>query len=184
MPCGKHPAGGPWFPVCCNGQAMSWSQITVQESDFNLSEQYELLRQKAGDAGAIVLFTGLVREVYSMEPDRKCQPATVQGLTLEHYPGMTEKCLQEIAQKANSRWPLLATRIIHRIGMLVPSDQIVLVGTASAHRSAAFDAAQFLMDYLKTRAPFWKKQQTLKGSHWVESRQSDSDTIKRWQLHD
>ena len=157
---------------------MNWSQILVQEADFNLSEQYELLREKAGDPGAIVTFSGLVRELY--EPgDNGAE--RIKTLTLEHYPGMTEKSLADIAEQAAERWPLLATSIIHRVGELEPGAQIVFVGTASSHRQAAFDSAQFIMDYLKSNAPFWKKQRTDVGSDWVQSRESDNKAIKRWQ---
>lgn len=157
---------------------MNWSQILVQEADFSLSEQYELLREKAGDPGAIVTFCGLVRELYDPTAGGE---ERIQTLTLEHYPGMTEKSLEDIATQAAERWPLLATSIIHRVGELTPGDQIVFVGTASSHRQAAFDAAQFIMDYLKSKAPFWKKQVTEEGSDWVQSRDSDSAAIKRWQ---
>jgi len=152
--------------------------ILVQEQDFDLAQVYQSLRQQAGDPGAIVTFTGLVREIYDQNADA-CNPVT--GLFLEHYPGMTEKCLEDIARQARDRWPLQALCIIHRVGELRPGDQIVLVGTASAHRHAAFEAAQFMMDYLKSKAPFWKKQRGKTGSEWVASRDSDSEAIARWQ---
>lgn len=152
--------------------------ILVQEQDFDLAQVYQSLRQQAGDPGAIVTFTGLVREIYDQDADA-CNPVT--GLFLEHYPGMTEKCLEDIARQARDRWPLQALCIIHRVGELRPGDQIVLVGTASAHRHAAFEAAQFMMDYLKSKAPFWKKQRGKTGSEWVASRDSDSEAIARWQ---
>ena len=155
---------------------MTSVNISVQEADFDLAVEYAVLRKQAGDVGAIVTFTGLVRELYEAESEQ-----SVETLTLEHYPGMTEKSLSEIANQASDKWPLLATRIIHRVGELQPSDQIVLVATASAHRQAAFDAAQFMMDYLKSNAPFWKKQKTSNGSAWVDARESDADAIKRWQ---
>jgi molybdopterin synthase catalytic subunit len=100
---------------------------------------------------------------------------------LEHYPGMTEKALAEIEAQARNRWPLLATRIVHRVGTMTTQEQIVLVAAASAHRHAAFEAAQFMMDYLKSRAPFWKKQTTSEGESWVDSRESDESAIARWQ---
>lgn len=153
--------------------------ISVQTEEFDLALEYKQLRQRAGDAGAIVTFTGLVRELY--EAGSVAAGNKISELTLEHYPGMTEKCLQEIADEANSRWSLLATRIIHRVGAMRPGEEIVLVATASSHREDAFEAAQFLMDYLKSRAPFWKKQDTGDGSHWVEARESDSDALDRWQ---
>ena len=158
--------------------------ISIQTEDFDLGREQAELRIAAGDAGAIVTFTGLVCEVYDQTASKggsESKNESVVALTLEHYPGMTEKCLQDIADQANARWRLLATRIIHRVGRLQAQDQIVLVATASAHRQDAFDAAQFIMDYLKSNAPFWKKQETPNGSEWVDSRQSDNDAIARWQ---
>ena len=152
--------------------------ISVQSDDFNLAQEYEDLRHRAGDPGAIVTFTGLVREFYEAEP--KHEPA-VTSLTLEHYPGMTEKALQDIALSAQKRWPLLAVRIIHRVGELHPKDQIVFVGAASAHRGAAFAAAEFMMDYLKSKAPFWKKQKAGGHESWIDSRASDSSALDRWE---
>jgi len=151
--------------------------ISIQNQDFSLGDEYAAIRSRAGDAGAIVTFTGLVREIYG---DNSVAGA-VQSLTLEHYPGMTEKCLKEIQQKAENRWPLLATRIIHRVGELHSHEQIVLVATASAHRQAAFDSAEFIMDYLKSEAPFWKKQKSTNESSWVESRDTDKTALDRWQ---
>lgn len=154
--------------------------ISIQNQDFSIADEYAALRHRAGDAGAIVTFTGLVREVYDV-PAEGSESAAVSSLFLEHYPGMTEKCLQEIQQQAEAKWPLLATRIIHRVGELHGKDQIVLVATASAHRFAAFEAAEFIMDYLKSKAPFWKQQKTATSSVWVESRDSDKAAIERWQ---
>jgi len=150
--------------------------IIVQNDDFDVGHEVEILRQQAKNAGAIVTFTGLVREIYSAaDTDR------VTGLFLEHYPGMTEKALQEIADQACQKWEVLGLRVIHRVGALKPQDQIVLVATASAHRQHAFAAAEFVMDYLKTNAPFWKKQTTANTVQWVEHRQSDDQALKRWQ---
>ena len=104
----------------------------------------------------------------------------VTGLFLEHYPGMTEKTLEAIADEAAERWPLQAVRVIHRVGQMALCDQIVFVGVASAHRGAAFDACEFIMDFLKSRAPFWKREQTKQGEHWVEARTSDQDALERW----
>lgn len=150
--------------------------ISVQTEDFDLALEYQQLRQRAGDAGAIVTFTGLVRELHDSN-----SADAIQTLTLEHYPGMTETSLQNILAAAEARWSLLATRIIHRVGTLSPQEQIVLVGTASRHREDAFAAAQFLMDYLKSDAPFWKKQKTRAGSHWVQARDADARAKQRWQ---
>ena len=151
--------------------------ISIQNQDFSLGDEYAAIRSRAGDAGAIVTFTGLVREIYGDDSSA----GAVQSLTLEHYPGMTEKCLKDIQQKAEARWPLLATRIIHRVGELCSHDQIVLVATASAHRQAAFESAEFIMDYLKSEAPFWKKQKSENESSWIESRDSDKSALHRWQ---
>lgn len=153
--------------------------ISVQEEDFDLATEYSKLRVAAGDAGAIVTFTGLVRELHEQQGQDR-----ISALNLEHYPGMTEKALQDIAGKAQARWQLLATRIIHRVGRLQPGEQIVLVGTASSHRQDAFAAADFIMDYLKSNAPFWKKQETPQGSHWVETRETDAAALARWQNKD
>ena len=152
--------------------------ISIQTEDFNIALEYLRLRERAGDAGAIVTFTGLVREIYDHgNPSAE----KIQALTLEHYPGMTEKALQSIVDEANEKWVLLSTRVIHRVGSLEPSDQIVFVGTASAHRQNAFDATRFIMDYLKSEAPFWKKQSTEEGEEWIESRQSDAEALETWQ---
>ena len=150
--------------------------ISIQNQDFSLGDEYAAIRARAGDAGAIVTFTGLVREIYSEDS----AAGAVQSLTLEHYPGMTEKCLKDIQEKAEGRWPLLATTIIHRVGELQSHDQIVLVASASAHRHAAFESAEFIMDYLKSEAPFWKKQKSVNESRWVESRDTDNAALDRW----
>lgn len=154
--------------------------ISIQTEDFSLGDEYADLRRRAGDAGAIVTFTGLVREIYQAGEGDAGQNS-VETLFLEHYPGMTERCLQGIEQQARQRWPLLATRIIHRVGELRGQDQIVLVATASAHRHAAFESAEFIMDYLKSHAPFWKKQKIAGQSAWVESRDTDQQAVERWQ---
>ena len=151
--------------------------ISVQEEDFNVGAEYEQLKAEAGDAGAIVTFTGLVREIYD-QGDANADP--IQSLFLEHYPGMTEKSLQAIVASAKNKWELLGTRVIHRIGELKPADQIVFVGTSSAHRQNAFAAARFIMDFLKSEAPFWKKQNTAAESEWVESRSADAEAIASW----
>ena len=160
--------------------------ISIQTEDFSLEEEYQRLRKLAGDAGAIVTFTGLVRELYDSsgmteEQQNAAQQGKVHTLYLEHYPGMTEKSLQQISDQAAEKWPLLASCIIHRVGELTAREQIVFVGTASAHRQDAFESAQFMMDYLKSNAPFWKKQNSAAGSAWIESRQSDADALDRWQ---
>lgn len=147
-------------------------RIVVQNGDFSLQQEAAALRER-GATGAVVTFTGLVRD---MHDDRR-----VSGLYLEHYPGMTEKSLHEIASEACARWPLQALTIIHRVGELQAGEQIVFVGVGSAHRHSAFAACDFLMDYLKTRAPFWKKSLQEDGGHWVEAKDSDAAAAERWQ---
>lgn len=149
-------------------------RVDVQQQDFDLAAEYAQVRDKADNPGAVAIFSGLVRELHD-------NGAAGQSLTLEHYPGMTENALENIAERAADRWPLSVCRIIHRVGTLLPAEQIVLVVTASAHRDAAFDAARFIMDYLKTSAPFWKKQVAGEHNYWVQSRASDHDAVARWQ---
>ncbi|MCS3458474.1 molybdopterin synthase catalytic subunit MoaE [Aeromonas sp. BIGb0445] len=148
-------------------------RILVQRADFSLGEEYERLAARH-DSGAIVTFVGKVRDFNQGEQ--------VLGLALEHYPGMTEKALADIVTEARTRWPLQECTLIHRIGELLLGDQIVLVAVSSAHRDAAFEACHFIMDFLKTRAPFWKKELTAEGiQRWVEAKQSDNTAAARWQ---
>ena len=147
-------------------------RILVQRADFSLGEEYERLAARH-DSGAIVTFVGKVRDFNQGEE--------VKGLSLEHYPGMTEKALTDIVTEARGRWPLQECTLIHRIGDLLLGDQIVLVAVSSAHRDAAFEACHFIMDFLKTRAPFWKKELTAEGvQRWVEAKQSDDAAAARW----
>ena len=147
--------------------------VRAQSEDFEIGAEVARLTSGRTDIGAIVTFTGTVRA------DNK--GSSVTGMTLEHYPGMTEQELTRVEAEAKQRWPLQASLIVHRVGTLKPGDNIVLVVTASAHRAAAFAAAEFLMDYLKTRAPFWKKETHADGSErWVESRDSDDTAAARW----
>ncbi|UKA11019.1 molybdopterin synthase catalytic subunit MoaE [Photobacterium damselae] len=145
--------------------------ISVQSEDFSVADEYEKLAQGT-EAGAVVTFIGKVRDFN--------QGDSVTGLSLEHYPGMTEKALSEIVEQARARWPLLQVRVIHRVGDLDLGDQIVFVGVSSAHRGASFEACEFIMDYLKTRAPFWKKEQTPEENRWVDARESDTSAADRW----
>ena len=147
--------------------------IAVQQADFDVAHEYSELRKDNRNDGAVVFFTGLVREMN--------QGAQVSGLTLEHYPGMTEKALQQIVADACSRWPVNRVRLIHRVGTLAISDQIVFVGVSSSHREAAFDACYYIMDYLKNRAPFWKKEVTSDGERWVEALDKDKQALDKWQ---
>ncbi|XOV79885.1 MAG: molybdopterin synthase catalytic subunit MoaE [Aestuariibacter sp.] len=146
--------------------------ISVQHEDFDFSREYQLLRENSADCGAIVTFTGLVRDF--------CQDGNISCMTLEHYPGMTEKSLMDISSEARRRWDLGDVRIIHRVGTLEAKAQIVFIGVSSRHRKDAFEAAEFLIDYLKTRAPFWKKEHLTSGERWVESKTTDLEAAKRW----
>ncbi len=146
--------------------------VRVQTEDFNLASELALFQSDDADIGAIVTFTGLVRDLNEGD--------TVKTLTLEHYPGMTEKALTAIEREAQSRWQLSRSLIIHRVGTLKPRDQIVLVAIASPHRAEAFAACEFIMDYLKTQAPFWKKEITNQGERWVEAKSSDDEALVRW----
>lgn len=149
--------------------------VCVQTADFDLAAEYASL---AGDAtiGAIVQFVGRVRD--------QCDGRTVHTLSLEHYPGMTEKVLADIGARALERWKLHRVRIVHRVGQLDLADQIVLVQVASAHREAAFEAAQAVMDFLKTEAPFWKQETTTEGSRWADARARDQMAAQRWHQDD
>lgn len=147
--------------------------IKVQDSAFDIADAQHHLTEGRSDIGAVVSFTGWVRD-FNERPD-------VTALTLEHFPGMTEKALQAIALEAGERWSLQGVTIIHRVGHLEPGDAIVLAMAASAHRRAAFEACDFIMDTLKTRAPFWKKEHTQSGSYWVSERQSDREAADRWE---
>jgi len=146
--------------------------IRVQTEDFDVAEVNRELHCGRSDVGAIASFIGLVRD---LEGDR------LQQMTLQHYPGMTEKALQGIADRACERWQISDLAIVHRVGALRPADQIVLVSVASGHRKDAFAACEFIMDYLKTEAPFWKKEVSEQGSKWVESRESDSMALDKWE---
>ena len=147
--------------------------IDIRTADFDPGEAARALEADAPRVGAICSFTGLARE-YGDRDD-------VQSLFLEHYPGMTESAIQAIVEEAAQRWSLLRPHIIHRVGRIEPGERIVFVGISSSHRRDAFEACQFIMDYLKTRAPFWKKEITPEGSHWVEQKDSDQAAAERWQ---
>lgn len=153
-------------------QEMVVRRVRVQREPFNVESETQWLTSDRTDIGATVTFVGYVRD-FNERPD-------VLALTLEHYPGMTEKALNQIIDEAALRWPLNGISVIHRIGKMMPGDPIVMVLVASAHRQAAFDACHFLMDYLKTRAPFWKKEHTASGDYWVSARHSDTEAADRW----
>jgi len=151
-------------------------RVCVQEADFDLAAEVAAIR--AGDAaiGAVASFIGLCRDIN--EGDR------VTAMTLEHYPGMTERAIRAIVEEAQQRWGVSRVTVIHRVGTLKPLDQIVLVIAAGGHRGEAFAACEFIMDYLKTRAPFWKKEQTARGARWVDARQGDDAAAARWERED
>ncbi|GIT89651.1 molybdopterin synthase catalytic subunit [Jannaschia pagri] len=144
-------------------------RIVVTQDDFDLGAEAEAL-EAGPDTGAVVTFTGRVRNVAD----------GLHHMEIEHYPGMTERALTEIAEQAAARWPLSGITVIHRYGALRPGARIMMVATASRHRDAAFEAASFLMDYLKSRAPFWKKEVTGAGADWVDAKDSDEDALARW----
>lgn len=145
------------------------ARIVIQTDDFDIDAEFAALTKGRGDIGAVVTFTGLVRG-----------DAGLSSLTLEHYPGMTEREIARHAAEAEKRWPLLGATVIHRIGTLKPGERIVLVAVAAAHRKASFEAANFLMDYLKTRAPFWKLEERAGHKEWVAAKDEDSEATKRW----
>ncbi len=145
--------------------------VSVQAEDFDLNQVIQAMRKGRKDIGAITSFIGLVRDLASGD---------LVSMTLEHYPGMTEKALQDIAEQAQQRWDLQDIAVIHRYGELKAAEQIVMVAVASSHRGDAFQACEFIMDYLKTGAPFWKKETTTSGSTWVEAKDSDDDARDRW----
>ena len=142
-------------------------KVSVQKEDFDLGREVKALSEKSNSIGAVASFVGVVREV---------------PMTLEHYAGMTEREIGKIVEEARGRWQMLDCTVIHRYGELQPGDQIVLVAVASAHRGDAFAACEFIMDYLKTRAPFWKKESRPEGARWVEARASDDEAAERWQV--
>lgn len=148
--------------------------VRVQRGDFDLGAELAALRAGRTDIGALVSFTGLVRD--------HADGSRLAGMELEHYPGMTEKALGAIEAEARERWALQASLIIHRFGPMAPGEQIMMVATASPHRKAAFEAAEFLMDYLKSRAPFWKKEAAEGGGKWVDARVSDEAALARWHV--
>lgn len=151
-------------------------RVLVQRDDFSVADHYQRLQQAAGDAGAVVFFVGKVRAESEVDP--------VLALELEHYPAMTEKSLRALVAEARSRWSLTAVTLVHRVGKLAVGQQIVLVAVSSRHRNEAFLSARFLMDTLKTQAPFWKKEHRPSGAYWVEARAQDDAAVAKWQQDD
>jgi molybdopterin synthase catalytic subunit len=153
---------------------MTPPRVTVQTADFDLSAEVAALRAGDGGVGAVASFIGTVR-------DRNAgAPGDVRAMELEHYPGMTERAIEAMIDEAGQRFDIRGARVVHRVGLLQPLDQIVLVAVSSAHRGQAFQACEFLMDYLKTQAPFWKKETTPEGARWVDARVSDDAALARW----
>lgn len=151
-------------------------RVRIQTEDFDLSAEVAALRADDRGVGAVVSFVGTVR-------DRDgAVPGTISALELEHYPGMTEQAIEHMIDAAMQRFDLRAARVLHRVGPLAPGDQIVLVVVSAAHRGAAFQGCEFLIDYLKTQAPFWKKETTAQGAHWVDARSADDAALARWGL--
>ena len=154
-------------------QTPTHSQVRVQQADFDVAAEIAAMRAGKPGIGAVASFIGICRDMNEGD--------SVSTMTLEHYPGMTEKALDAIVDEAHGRWDIFGVRVIHRVGRLLPGDRIVLVAVASAHRGEAFAACEFIMDYLKTRAPFWKKEETPDGGRWVDARESDDHAAQRWQ---
>ena len=148
------------------------ARVSIQTEDFDLAAEVAALRQGDGRVGAVCSFVGTVRD--------RNDGQSVSTMELEHYPGMTEKSIEAMIDAAHRRFDILGARVIHRVGLLHPLDQIVLVAVSSAHRGESFQACEFLMDYLKTQAPFWKKEQTPDGARWVDARVSDDAALARW----
>lgn len=146
--------------------------VRVQTADFDLSTEVAQLRLSNPRVGAVVSFVGTVRDLN--------EGAAVSEMELEHYPAMTERALEQIVEQAKARWPIFDALVIHRVGPLQPREQIVLVAVTSPHRGEAFAACEFIMDYLKTQAPFWKKEQTPEGERWVDARESDDTALAKW----
>ena len=153
---------------------MNTARVTIQSADFDLSGEIAGLRSADARVGAVCCFVGTVRDRNSGQAD------AVQAMELEHYPGMTERAIEAMIDLAQQRFDIYAARVVHRIGLLQPLDQIVLVAVTSAHRGQSFQACEFLMDYLKTQAPFWKKEQTALGAQWVDARVTDDAALARW----
>ena len=158
-------------------------RVSIQTADFNLADEIEALRQRDKRVGAVCSFVGTVRGE-TVAPTLAAAEGNngppVLSMELEHYPGMTEKAIEAMIDEAHRRFDIYAARVVHRVGLLQPGDQIVMVAVTSAHRGQSFQACEFLMDYLKTQAPFWKKERTPQGEQWVDARVSDDAALKRW----
>ena len=148
------------------------ARVSVQTQDFNLTDEIATLRERDKRVGAVCSFIGTVRD--------RSDGADVSSMELEHYPGMTEKAIEAMIDEAHRRFDIYGARVVHRVGLLQPAEQIVMVAVTSAHRGESFKACEFLMDYLKTQAPFWKKEQMPGGAHWVDARVADEAALQRW----
>ena len=153
------------------------SQVSIQTEDFDLSQEIDALRALDLRVGAVCSFVGTVRDTRALTGQANDE---IQAMELEHYPGMTEKSIETMIDEAHQRFDFYAARVVHRVGRLFPADQIVMVAVTSAHRGESFKACEFLMDYLKTQAPFWKKEQTPQGAQWVDARVTDDAALARW----
>ena len=159
------------------------ARVSIQTADFDLGAEVAALRAQDRRVGAVCSFIGTVRDRHAdLERGTAVSQGPVQSLELEHYPGMTEKAIEAMIDAALARFDIYAARVVHRVGLLRPTDQIVLVAVSSAHRGESFKACEFLMDYLKTQAPFWKKEVTPEGDRWVDARVSDDAALARWGL--
>lgn len=155
---------------------MNRTLVTIQTHDFDVGQELAALRANDGDVGAVVSFVGSVRDHSEGPP--------ILSMQIEHYPGMTERAIEHMADAAQKRFDIRKVRIVHRVGELALHDQIVLVAVSAAHRAQAFQACEYLMDYLKTQAPFWKKEHTPEGAHWVDARAQDEHALRRWGPHE
>jgi len=151
---------------------MSSPRVSIQTADFDLQGELAALRAGDGGVGAVCSFVGIVRD--------RNDGSAVASMELEHYPGMTERAIEAMIDEAQARFDILGARVVHRIGLLQPQEQIMMVAVSAAHRGQSFQACEFLMDYLKTQAPFWKKEQTPEGARWVDARAADDAAIARW----
>ncbi|MCW2313176.1 molybdopterin synthase catalytic subunit [Rhodoferax antarcticus] len=154
-------------------------RVSIQTHDFDLATEIATLRAQDGRVGAVCSFVGTVRD-RALAESGLADAGSIRSMELEHYPGMTEKAIEAMIDAAHQRFDILGARVIHRVGLLQPLDQIVMVAVTSAHRGASFQACEFLMDYLKTQAPFWKKEQTSEGARWVDARVSDDTALAKW----
>jgi len=162
----------------CQNALMTLPRVSIQQEDFDLSTEIARLHASDKRVGAVCSFVGTVRDRNTNVGGSVAD--SVQTLELEHYPGMTEKSIEAMIDAAHQRFDIFGARVVHRVGVMQPLDQIVLVAVTSAHRGESFKACEFLMDYLKTQAPFWKKEQTPQGAHWVDARVSDDAALQRW----